>query len=83
VRWPTESGCVACAPAGNDRTQPRADYRIQLQVDPKHLYRDMPLTHYNRNSHDANNNNLFHWALIRDQVARDIEIARSSSVSGS
>jgi hypothetical protein len=47
------------------------------------IYRDMPLTHYNRNSHDANNNNLFHWALIRDQVARDIEIARSSSVSGS
>jgi hypothetical protein len=47
------------------------------------IYRDMPLTHYNRNSHDANNNNLFHWALIRDQVARDIGIARSSSVSGS
>jgi hypothetical protein len=47
-------------------------------------HRDLPLTHYNRNSHDANNNNLFHWALIRDQVARDVEIARvSSSVSGS
>jgi hypothetical protein len=40
------------------------------------IYRDMPLTHYNGNSRDANNNNLFHWALIRDQVARDVEIAR-------
>jgi hypothetical protein len=39
------------------------------------IYRDMPLTHYNGNSRDANNNNLFHWALIRDQVARDVEIA--------
>jgi hypothetical protein len=38
---------------------------------------------YNRNSHDANNNNLFHWALIRDQVARDVEIARISSAGGS
>jgi hypothetical protein len=26
--------------SGNDRTQPRADYRIQLQVDPKHLSRE-------------------------------------------
>jgi hypothetical protein len=42
------------------------------------IYRDMPLTHYNGNSRDANNNNLFHWALIRDQVARDVEIARAS-----
>ena len=48
------------------------------------IYRDMPLTHYNGNARDGNNNNnLFHWALIRDQVAADVEIARSSSVSGS
>jgi hypothetical protein len=32
----------------------------------------------NGNSHDANPNNLFHWALIRDQVAADVEVARSS-----
>jgi len=42
------------------------------------IYRDMKLTAYNGNSFDANDNNLFHWALIRDEVARDIEIARSS-----
>ena len=42
------------------------------------IYRDMPLTHYNHNSYDENKNNLFHWALIRDQVKADIDIARSS-----
>jgi hypothetical protein len=42
------------------------------------IYRDMPLTHYNHNSHDANDDNLFHWALIRDQVANDVEMARGS-----
>jgi hypothetical protein len=42
------------------------------------IYRDMRLTHYNNNSFNANKDNLFHWALIRDEVARDVEIARSS-----
>ena len=42
------------------------------------IYKDMPLTHYNHNSFDANNNNLFHWALIRDEVANDVDIARAS-----
>jgi hypothetical protein len=40
------------------------------------IYRDMKLTHYNHNSFDANPDNLFHWARIRDEVARDVEIAR-------
>ncbi|ALJ00166.1 hypothetical protein [Rufibacter tibetensis] len=44
------------------------------------LYKDMPLTHYNGSSHDRNDNNLFHWALIRPQVARDIEIAKEAIV---
>lgn len=42
------------------------------------IYRDMRLTHYNNNFFGANGNNLFHWALVRDEVARDVEIARSS-----
>jgi hypothetical protein len=42
------------------------------------LYRDMPLTHYNHNARDANDDNLFHWALIRDEVAKDVEIASAS-----
>ncbi len=39
------------------------------------IYRDMPLTHYNGSSYDRNDDNLFHWALIRPEVANDIEIA--------
>jgi hypothetical protein len=39
------------------------------------IYKDMPLTHYNNNFFTANDKNLFHWALIRDQVARDVDIA--------
>jgi hypothetical protein len=42
------------------------------------IYKDMKLTHYNHNFFDANDDNLFHWALIRDEVARDIEIAQQS-----
>lgn len=42
------------------------------------LYRDMRLTHYNHNSFDANPDNLFHWALIRDQVAADVDVARKA-----
>lgn len=35
----------------------------------------MKLTHYNHNFFVPNDDNLFHWALIRDEVARDVEIA--------
>ncbi len=43
------------------------------------IYRDMPLTHYNNNFFDASPDNLFHWALIRDQVANDVAIARTAA----
>jgi hypothetical protein len=46
------------------------------------IYKDMRLTHYNHNAFDANPDNLFHWALIRDQVAQDIEVARKASPPG-
>ena len=42
------------------------------------LYRDMPLTHYNHNAFEANDDNLFHWELVRDEVARDVEIAQEA-----
>lgn len=42
------------------------------------IYKDMPLTHYNGSSHDRNDNNLFHWALIRKEVQNDIDIARKA-----
>jgi hypothetical protein len=45
------------------------------------LYRDMPLTHYNHNFFERNDDNLFHWALIRSEVAQDVEIARAATVN--
>lgn len=45
------------------------------------LYRDMRLTHYNHNSFERNDDNLFHWALIRDEVAHDVTIAREAQPS--
>jgi hypothetical protein len=42
------------------------------------IYKDMKLTHYNGNSFDANPKNLFHWALIRKEVAADVEVARKA-----
>jgi hypothetical protein len=42
------------------------------------IYKDMKLTAYNGNSFDANPHNLFHWALIRGEVAQDIEVARAA-----
>jgi len=43
------------------------------------IYKDMKLTHYNNNSFDANPDNLFHWALIRAEVAADIDVARQAT----
>lgn len=40
----------------------------------------MPLTHYDESSHDRNDNNLFHWARIGPEVARDIDIAKEATV---
>ncbi|MCF3650683.1 hypothetical protein [Synoicihabitans lomoniglobus] len=43
------------------------------------LYRDMRLTHYNHNSFERNDDNRFHWALIRDEVAADVTVAREAT----
>ena len=61
-----------------DHLQRAVGYWDEVVRITRPIYRDMPLTHYNRNSRDANNDNLFHWALIRDQVAKDVDIARNS-----
>lgn len=50
-------------------------YWTLLSTNTRPLYRDMKLTHYNGNSFDANPDNLFHWALIRDEVSKDVETA--------
>jgi hypothetical protein len=47
------------------------------------LYKDMPLAHYNGNAFTANPDNLFHWARVREEVARDVEVAKSSKSANS
>lgn len=39
------------------------------------IYNDMPLTHYNGSSHDRNDDNIFHWEYLREDVLSDIEKA--------
>jgi hypothetical protein len=43
------------------------------------IYKDMRLTHYNHNFFTANDDNLFHWGLIRDEVANDVEVAKNAT----
>ncbi|NND08835.1 MAG: hypothetical protein HKN87_20885 [Saprospiraceae bacterium] len=43
------------------------------------IYHDMPLTHYNHDSKDANPDNLFHWALIRNEVVNDVQVAKEAT----
>jgi hypothetical protein len=47
------------------------------------LYNDMPLVHYSEQDGKPwkeNDHLRFHWALLRGEVAKDIEIARNASV---
>lgn len=57
------------------------DYWDEVIKITRPIYKDMKLTHYNHNFFVHNNDdNLFHWALIRDEVANDVEVAKSASV---
>jgi Glycosyl hydrolase family 20, domain 2 len=64
--------------AAIDHLQLALGYWDEVVKITRPIYRDMPLTHYNHNSRDANGNNLFHWARIRDEVAKDVEVAQAS-----
>jgi hypothetical protein len=61
-----------------DHLQRALGYWDEVIKITRPIYRDMPLTHYNHNSFDENRDNLFHWALIRDEVAKDVEVARAA-----
>jgi hypothetical protein len=71
---------------GDPREQQKAIERLGAALDAwdeviritRPIYKDMRLTHYNGNSFDANPHNLFHWALIRDEVAKDVDVARAA-----
>ncbi len=45
------------------------------------IYKDMKLAHYNGNSFDSNPHNLFHWALVRGEVAKDLDVARKAQAA--
>ncbi len=64
-----------------DHLEKALDYWDKVIEITRPIYRDMPLTHYNGSSHDRNEDNLFHWALIRPEVAQDIEIAKDAIYS--
>ena len=64
--------------AAIDHLQRALGYWDEVIKITRPVYRDMPLTHYNRNSNDANDDNLFHWARIRVQVAQDVAVARDA-----
>ncbi len=42
------------------------------------IYKDMPLAHHNPPDNQRNDDNLFHWALIRGPIAADIETAKNA-----
>lgn len=47
------------------------------------LYKDMPLVHFSEQDGkpwQENDNLRFHWELLRPEVAKDIEIARSATI---
>lgn len=67
--------------AAIDHLQRTLGYWDEVVKITRPIYRDMPLTHYNHNVYVANPDNLFHWALIRDEVAKDVEIARAATAS--
>lgn len=41
------------------------------------IYKDMPLAHKNRPNNQRVDDNLFHWALNRESVVADLEVAKS------
>lgn len=76
-----QTGDVEQQQAAIDHLQRALGYWDDVIAITRPIYRDMKLTAYNGNSFDANPHNLFHWALIRDEVAWDVEVARRSDRS--
>lgn len=43
------------------------------------IYKDMPLAHFNPPNNQRTDDNLFHWALLRDAIAQDISVAKDAT----
>jgi hypothetical protein len=50
-----------------DHLQQALAYWDEVIKISRPIYKDMKLTHYNHNFFVANDDNLFHWALIRQE----------------
>jgi len=61
--------------AAVDNLQNALRYWDEIIKVTRPIYKNMRLTHYNHNFFTANDDNWFHWALIRDEVAADVAIA--------
>lgn len=60
------------------------DYWDEVICITRPLYNDMPLVHFTEqkgNSWEENNQLRFHWALLRTEVEKDIEIAKKAVLS--
>jgi hypothetical protein len=72
--------------SGDARDQKQAIAHLQMGLEAwdeliritRPIYKDMKLAHYNGNSFAANPDNLFHWALVRKEVAADVDVARKA-----
>jgi hypothetical protein len=74
------AGAAADKQAAIDHLQRALGYWDEVIKITRPIYRDMPLVHYNHNFFVPNPKNLFHWALIRDEVANDVTVARAAVV---
>jgi hypothetical protein len=74
------AGAAADKQTAIDHLQRALGYWDEVIKITRPIYRDMPLVHHNHNFFDANPKNLFHWALIRDEVANDVAVARAAVV---
>jgi hypothetical protein len=52
----------------------------ELVAITRPLYKDMPLAHYNPPDNRRNDQNLFHWALLRPLIEREVIEIKSAAV---
>ena len=75
-----QGGAAADKQAAIEHLERALGYWDEVIKITRPIYRDMPLTHYNHNFFVENPQNLFHWALIRDEVANDVVVARAATI---
>ncbi len=72
------TGETANKQAAIDYLQQSLSFWDEVIAISRPIYKDMPLMHNNRPNNQRVENNLFHWALIREPIVEDIETARNA-----